>query len=167
MAAATAMTNRHIVSTILHHLSDMKYKDRRQYGPDEPVEFLEFRPTLVPSILVNKLWADEGTSILWKRYPHLPALKGMDADRRQYYADKAQRIFSLSPPPGHSETLDYLDGLMWPNLKSLELEIDFQRYGMKFASMLHAEVEHVELSGLQSGESTYFVETVLPALFVS
>ena len=65
MAASAVLSNSHILSTILSHLSDMKYKDRRQYGPDQPVEFLEFRPTLVPAILVNKLWADEGTSILW------------------------------------------------------------------------------------------------------
>lgn len=65
MAMSAALSDRHIVSTILASLSDMKYKDRRQYGPDEPVQFLEFRPTLVPAILVNKLWADEGTSILW------------------------------------------------------------------------------------------------------
>lgn len=167
MAAATAMANRHIVSTTLHHLSDMKYKTRRQYGPDQPVEFMEFRPTLVPSILVNKLWADEGTSILWKRYPHLPALRGMDAKRRQYYANKVEQVFSLSPPLGHPETLDYLDGLEWPNLKSLELEVDFQRHGSKFASMLHARLEHVELSGCQSGGSRYFAEGVIPALMVS
>lgn len=65
MAAPAALADRQILHTILRHLSDMKYKDRRQYGPDQPVEFLEFRPTLVPAILVNRLWADEGTSILW------------------------------------------------------------------------------------------------------
>jgi len=64
-AASTVLADRQILSTILLQLSDMKYKDRRQYGPDQPVEFLEFRPTLVPAILVNKQWADEGTSILW------------------------------------------------------------------------------------------------------
>jgi hypothetical protein len=65
MAALAALANHHILSRILLSLSDMKYKERRQYGPEQPVEFLEFRPTLVPAILVNKLWAEEGTSILW------------------------------------------------------------------------------------------------------
>lgn len=167
MAATTAMTNRHIVSTILHHLSDMKYKDRRQRGPDQPVELLEFRPTLVPCILVNRLWADEGTSVLWKRYPHLPAFKAMNQDRRQYYATKVHQIFSLSPPPDHPETLDYLDNLSWPNLRSLELEVDFVRHGIRFNNMLHSELDHLELSGLQSGGATYFKENVLPSLFVS
>ncbi|KAJ4344753.1 uncharacterized protein N0V89_012497 [Didymosphaeria variabile] len=146
----------------------MKYKDRRQYGPDQPVEFLEFRPTLVPTILVNKLWADEGTSILWlvmRRYPHLPSLKHMPLERRQYYANKVHYVFSLSPPPGSVETLDYLTGLAWPNLKSLELEVDLQRYGSPYISMLHAGLEHVELSGYQSGGSKYFTDTILPTLF--
>ncbi|KAJ4301220.1 hypothetical protein N0V90_003311 [Kalmusia sp. IMI 367209] len=124
-----ALTDHHILSTILHHLSDMKYKDRRQYGPDQPVEFLEFRPTLVPSILVNKMWADEGTSILC------------------------------------TETLDYLKDLNWPNLKSLELEVDLQTYGSPFVGMLHDGLEHVELSGNQSGGSRYFADTILSTLF--
>lgn len=167
MAAAEVMTNRHIVGTILHHLSGMKYKDRRQYGPDQPVEFLEFRPTLVPSILVNKLWADEGTSILWRRYPHLPALKEMALERRQYYANKVHQLFAMSPAAGDADTLAYLDELNWPNLKSLELEVDFQRHGVKFMRMLHPNLETLELLGYQSGDSRYFAEMVLPAVFVS
>ncbi|KAL5389758.1 hypothetical protein DPSP01_002249 [Paraphaeosphaeria sporulosa] len=164
-ASAAALANRHVLSTTLLHLSDMKYKDRRQYGPDQPVEFLEFRPTLVPAILVNKLWADEGTSILWRRYPHLPSLKHMPLERRQYYANKVHQVFALSPPLGGVETLDYLEGLSWLNLKSLELEVDLQLYGAPFRRMLHAGLEHVELSGIQSGGSQYFIETILPTLF--
>jgi len=167
MAAETALINRHVVSNILHHLSDMKYKDRRQYGPDQPVEFLEFRPTLVPSILVNRLWADAGTSILWRRYPHLPALKEMSIERRQYYANKVQRVFALSPPPGSTDSLEYLEGLAWPSLKRLELEVDVMRHGIHFAGMVHAGLEHLEISGFQSGDSNYFSEVVLPALLVS
>ncbi|KAF2474475.1 uncharacterized protein BDR25DRAFT_254652 [Lindgomyces ingoldianus] len=165
MAATSALANRHIVSTILHQLSDMKYKVRRQFGPDQPVEFLEFRPTLVPAILVNKLWADEGTSILWKRYPHLPALKTMDQARRQYYANKVHQIFSMSPPPGHSVTLDYQDDLQWTNLKSLELEVDFLRHGAHFLPMIHPGLEHLEISGPQSGGPEYFTEVLLPSVF--
>jgi hypothetical protein len=124
MAAASAATaDRRIVSSVLHHLSDMKYKDRRQPGPDQPVEFLEFRPTLVPSILVDKLWAEEGTSILWKRYPHLPALRNMTFERRQWYANKVERLFVLGPAEDE-EDLAHLGGLNWPKLKTLELEID-------------------------------------------
>lgn len=64
-------------------------------------------------------------------------------------------------------TLDYLEGLSWPNLKSLELEVDLQLYGAPLKSMLHDGLEHVELSGFQSGGSQYFGDTILPTLFVS
>lgn len=91
----------------------------------------------------------------------------MPVERRQYYANKVYLVFSLSPPLGSTETLDYLEGLSWPNLKNLELEVDLQRYGSPFKSMLHAGLEHLELSGCQSGGSQYFIETILPTIFVS
>jgi len=167
MAATAAMSDLQIVSAVLRHLSDMKYRSRRQYGPDEPVEFLEFRPTLVPSILVIKLFCDEGTSILWRRYPHLPALGEMPVERRQYYANKVQHVFAMSPPPGNIESLEVLRELSWPGLKSLELEVDFSRHGHCFTSMLHSGLAHLELSGVQSADSKFFCETVLPSLLVS
>ncbi|KAF2112356.1 hypothetical protein BDV96DRAFT_498011, partial [Lophiotrema nucula] len=166
-AASAALADRHILGRILHLLSDMRYKDRRQRGPDQPVELLEFRPTLVPCVLVNKFWADEATSVLWKRYPHLPALKNMTPERRQYYANKVHQIFSLGPPPGHPENMEYLDGLRWPGLKSLEIEIDFSRHGARFLPMLHKELEHLELSGEQGGGPAYFTNVVLPGLFAN
>lgn len=159
------MADRRLVSLILHHLSDMKYKDRRQQGPDQPVELLEFRPTLVPSILVNKMWANEGTSILWKRYPHLPALRNMDLERRQYYANKVHRIFSLSLSHAQADTLDYLDELEWPNLTSLEVEVDFIKHGAKYLPMLHPGLGHLELSGVQTGGAIYFTDVVLRTIF--
>jgi hypothetical protein len=165
-AAAKATANRRIVSLVLHHLSNMKYKDRRQLGPDRPVEFLEFRPTLVPSILVNKLWADEGTSILWRRYPHLAALQNMNHDRRQWYANKIERIFVLGPTGG-GEGLAYLEGLSWPALKILELEVDWKIHARAISSMLHAGLTQLEFLGPQAEDSHYFADTVLPALFAS
>jgi hypothetical protein len=167
MATATALADRHIVSTILRHLSDMKYQARRQEGPDQPVDFLEFRPTLVPSILVNRLWADEATSILWKRYPHLAALEDMQAARRQWYAQKVEQLFILSPPPESGEDLSYLEQLDWPNLKDLELEADWKRHGTSLQHMLHQNLEHLEISAAQSGDSVYIAETLLPTLFAS
>ncbi|KAJ4370733.1 hypothetical protein N0V83_005254 [Neocucurbitaria cava] len=164
MAATKAMADRHIISSILHQLSDMKYKDRRQPGPDQPVEFMEFRPTLVPSILVNKMWAEEGTSILWKGYPHLPALKGMDINRRQWYANKVERLFVLGPSLDSAEDPAYLEGLMWPNLKYLELEVDWKTHGKSFEAMLHGGLEHLEFSGSQSGDSKFITDVILPAL---
>jgi hypothetical protein len=167
MAATQALAERRIVSLILEHLSDMKYKERRQSGPDQPVEFLEFRPTLVPSILVNKLWANEGTSVLWKRYPHLPALREMQVERQLWYANKVERLFVMSPSPDEGDDMTYLEPLEWPNLKYLELEVDWKRHGNSLQRMLHAKLEHLELSAPQSGGSRYITEQLLPNLFTS
>jgi hypothetical protein len=167
MAAAAAATADHrIVSLVLHHLSDMKYKDRRQPGPDQPVEFLEFRPTLVPSIMVNKLWAEEGTSILWKRYPHLPALQDMTFDRRQWYASKVERLFVLGTADDE-EDMVHLEGLKWPKLKTLELEVDWKKHAKGTSTMLYAGLEHLEFLGSQSGDSHFIAGTVLPVLFAA
>ncbi|RMZ73910.1 abc transporter [Pyrenophora seminiperda CCB06] len=165
-ATAQATADRRIVHLILHHLSEMKYKDRRQRGPDQPVEFLAFRPTLAPSILVNKLWADEGTSILWNSYPHLPALQDMPIGRRQWYATKAEKLFVLDPAESDGG-MAYLEGLDWPNLKTLELEVDWQRHEKAFRSMLHARLQDLELHGIQPGGSQYIAEHILPALSAS
>ncbi|EUC43427.1 hypothetical protein COCMIDRAFT_100867 [Bipolaris oryzae ATCC 44560] len=163
-AMAKALADSRILHLILRHLSDMKYKDCRQRGSDQPVEFLEFRPTLVPSILVNKLWADEGTSILWKRYPHLLALDDMAPTRRQWYADKVERLFVLGPPDDETN-FDYLHDLNWPNLKTLELEVDWCKHEKAISSMLHAGLHHLEFLGPQSSGSEYIARSILPALF--
>jgi hypothetical protein len=167
MAAETALANRQIVSLVLHHLSEMKYKDRRQGGPDQPVELLEFRPTLVPSILVNKLWADESTSILWKRYPHLPALERMHFDRQQWYANKVEKLFVMSPSPNNGEDFAYLEHLKWPSLRSLELEADWTIHGPSIKHMLHPSLEHLEVSGKQNSDSSYMTTVLLPTLLGS
>ncbi|KAF2134091.1 hypothetical protein P153DRAFT_104570 [Dothidotthia symphoricarpi CBS 119687] len=164
MAATEALNNRHIVSRVLFQLAESKHKERQQRGPNYPVEFLEFRPTLLSSILVNKLWAEEGTSILWSRYPQLPALELMTYNRRQNYANKVERIFCVVSTHSN-EDLSFLDGLNWPRLKCLELDIDWRTRGHSFRNMLHAGIESLELSGVQSGDSDYIAESVLPALF--
>lgn len=161
-AAATAAADPRIVRLILHFLSDMKYKDRRQQGPDQPVELLEFRPTLVPSIMVNKIWANEGTSILWRRYPHLPALQDMTFDRRQWYANKVERLFVLGPTDGGGD-LAYLEGLYWPKIEILELEIDWATHSKAINTMLHTGLTQLEFLGSQSGNSHYVAGTVLSA----
>jgi len=165
-ATARATADRRIVSLLLRHLSDMKYKDRRQRGSDQPVEFLEFRPTLVPSILVNKLWAEEGTSILWRRYPHLPALQHMSLDRQQWYTNKIERLFVLGPIEDEAD-LAYLEGLEWPNLKTLELEADWKKYEKAISPMLHSGLQHLEFLGPQSSESAHVVAIILPTFFKS
>lgn len=165
MAAAQALGNRHIVSHVLHHLYESKFKARVQQAPDQPVEFFEFRPRLLPSILVNKLWAEEGTSILWKHFPALAALKSMTYERRQWYANKIESIYSAVRANDHHD-LGFLEGLQWPSLRNLELNIDWRSHGSIFRNMLHVGLENLELSGFQTGDSNYFADTILPSLLV-
>jgi hypothetical protein len=164
MANMSAVAHRHIVSLILNELSNMKYKDRRQGGPDQPVELLEFRPTLVPAVLVNKLWADEGTSILWRRYPYVPALKNMSKDRQQWYAKKVEWLYIMSPTLENGEDLVYLEDLAWPSLQSLQLDVDWARHGHSLRHILQSKLEHVEISTTRPGDSTYVADTLLPTL---
>ncbi|KAF2033905.1 hypothetical protein EK21DRAFT_57767 [Setomelanomma holmii] len=167
MASATALASRHIVYLILHHLSDMKYTDRRQRGPDQPVEFLVFRPTLVPSILVNKLWAEEGTSILWRRYPHLPALKDMQAERQQWYAAKVEQLFILPPVPDNADNLSFLARLEWPRLKILELELDLSKHNSSLRRVLHPNLESLDISGIHAGNTKHFEDAFLPPILAN
>ena len=167
MATQRALETTDIVSNILHKLSGMKYKVKRQYSPEDAVEFVEFRPTLVPSVLVNRLWADEGTCVLWGNYPHIPALASMEPERRQYYANKVRKIFIISPPTESTISLECLTDLKWPLLRSLEMEVDFARHGDLIRSMLHSKLEHLEIAGYISEGQEYFKQFLLPTIFVS
>ena len=167
MATQRARETPGIVSNILHQLSEMKYRIKRQYSPEDAVEFVEFRPTLVPSVLVNKLWADEGTCVLWGNYPHIPALASMEPERRQYYANKVRKIFIISPPTESAVSLECLTDLKWPLLRSLEMEVDFARHGDQIRSMLHSKLQHLEVAGYISEGQEYFKQFLLPTIFVS
>lgn len=112
-------------------------------GPNEPVQLYVCHPTLLPSILVNRLWAEAGTSILWKRYPQLSALESMHPARKQFYANKVQKAYLFGPD--HYD-LTYLNHLSWPNLKSLELEVNWDTHKDSLKRMLHRGLEHVEFN---------------------
>ncbi|KAF2204567.1 hypothetical protein GQ43DRAFT_364277 [Delitschia confertaspora ATCC 74209] len=165
MATTRVFGDRALVSAIFHELSDMKFKIRQQPGPHLPVEFLEFKPTLIPYILVNHLWADEGTSILWANHPNLAALANMTRQRKQYYANKVQKIFLSSPQIGHSANFHHLRGLSWPLLRSLALSVDFARHFDDILGLLLSQVECLRISGIQSKGSQHFQDSVLPELF--
>jgi hypothetical protein len=61
--------------------------------------------------------------------------------------------------------LVHLEGLVWPKLKTLELEIDWKFHGKAVNTMLRTGLEHLELLGPQSGDSHFIAATMLPALF--
>ncbi|KAF2804293.1 uncharacterized protein BDZ99DRAFT_452187 [Mytilinidion resinicola] len=164
-AAERVLTDPIFVLKILKTLSSMKYKVKRQFAPETPVEWLEFRPTLVPSILVSRLWASEGTSVLWENYPHLLAMADMPLKRKQYYANKIRKVFIMSPLPGSPISLEHLRDLQWPLLESLEMDINFAWHGDQIRSMMGPNLKHLELSGYQSEGAEYFGHFVLPTIF--
>ncbi|KAH6612760.1 hypothetical protein C7974DRAFT_84934 [Boeremia exigua] len=165
MASAEATTNRDIVSLILHHLAGIIDRHRHQPSLDHPVELLELRHSLLPAILVNSLWADAATSVAWKQNPNLSAFKWMQHDRRQLYANKVEQLQLSDPQDESDDEYEFLKDLAWPNLKSLELDLDWRSHQHNLRGLLHADLESLAVTGLQSGGSAYVAQVTLPALF--
>ncbi|KAF9692261.1 hypothetical protein EKO04_009774 [Ascochyta lentis] len=164
MAHAEATANRNIVSSILRHLSDISDKHRHQRSLEYPVELLEVRHSLLPAILVNSLWAEAGTSIIWKQTPDISALKRMQPRRRQKYANKIEQVQLSDAADESDEDYEYLKDLEWPKLKSLEVDLDWQLHQHHLRALLHADLEHLIVTGRQSGGSSYVAQVTLPAL---
>lgn len=164
MAQAEATADLSIVTRILHHHTEIVERHRHQRNLEYPVELLEVRHSLLPAILVNRLWADVATSTLWKQPPNLSALKSMQHGRRQIYASKVEQL-QLSDPQDESDNeYDYLRDLDWPRLKSLELNLDWQLYQHNIRDLLHAGLDSLTVTGTQSGGSSYVAQVTLPAL---
>src|SRR5690242_6947750 len=160
--AATA--NRKIVSLILHHVAAIADKHRHQRSLEHPVELLEVRHTLLSAVLVNRLWADAALSIVWKQNPNLSALKWMQHERRQFYASKIEQLQLSDPQDESDEEYAYLKDLAWPGLKSLDLDLDWQSHQHNLRGLLHADLESLTVTGVQSGGSSYVAQVTLPAL---
>lgn len=164
MASAEATADRKLVSLILHHFADTTDRYRHQRSLEHPTELLEVRHSLLPAILVNHLWADVATSIVWKQNPNLSAFKWMQHDRRQLYASKIEQLQLSDQQDENDNEYDYLRDLTWPNLKRLELDLDWQSHQHNLRGLLHADLESLTVAGLQSGGSSYVAQVILPAL---
>ncbi|KAJ4987839.1 hypothetical protein SVAN01_06719 [Stagonosporopsis vannaccii] len=164
MAHAEPTANRKIVSLILHHFADIIDRHRHQRSPEHPVELLETRPSLLPAILVNRLWADAATSIIWRQNPNTSAFKWMQHERRQIYASKVEQLQLPGPQDESDDEYEYLKDLAWPNLKSLELDLDWQSHQHNLRGLLHADLESLTVTGVQTGGSSYVAQVTLPAL---
>lgn len=163
MALAEATANRKIVSLILQHLTDINDKYRHQESLECHVELLEVRHSLLPACLVNRLWADAASSLIWKEFPDLSALRWMQHDRRQLYANKIKQL-QLSKRSDENNDYDYLKALRWPSLKSLEVDLDWQSYEHNLRGLLHPGLESLLVTGTQFGHSTHLAKVTLPAL---
>ena len=65
----------------------------------------------------------------------------------------------------HGQFIGKSSNAPWPNLKTLELEVDWKKHELGLSSMLRAELQHLEFLGPQSGDSEYIARNILPALF--
>jgi hypothetical protein len=164
MAASQATASRPIVSCILQHLFDAEFTKIRVQSPGLPAEILECGPSLLSPILVNRLWADVGSTVLWRRHPPVEAFAMLPQDRRQWYADKVEDFSVIDSAPGASDDPAHLQDLHWPNLKSVEAYIDWAFLSTTMANMLHPGLLRLELSGPQLTGSIHIAEVVLPAL---
>lgn len=116
-------------------------------------------------MLINRLWADVAMSFLWRQTPNLSAIKCMRRDRRQLYANKVEQLQLSDAQDENDEDYEYLRGLEWPRLKSLELNLDWQLYQHNLRELLHADLQSLTITGPQSGGSSYVAQVTLPALF--
>ncbi|KAL6709631.1 hypothetical protein ACN47E_001059 [Coniothyrium glycines] len=162
MAASQALADRCIVSLVLRELSETRDKHRLQRGSDRPVELVEYPPTLVPCMLVNRLWRDEGAAIVWRNYPYLPILKQLHFAQRQWYANKIERL--VLEELGDADDFAYLQDLKWPMLKHLNLRLDPAKHATLIMSLLRTKVDHLTLGGKQSTEPKHITGTILSLL---
>lgn len=88
------------------------------------LEQLHDRKALFAALQVNKLWADEATTLLWRVNPPIRAFILIeDSERLQYYADK---ISSLHICCMYEDELEYhlkLEHLCFPRLGQLAMAI--------------------------------------------
>lgn len=164
MAQAEATANRSIVARILHHHTEDTERCRHQTSLECPVELLEVRHSLLPAILVNHLWADAATSILWKQPPNPSALARIQDDRRQFYANKVEHLLLCDPQAESDNEYEYLRDLEWPRLKNLELNFDWQLHQHNLRGLLSTGLESLAVTGAQYGGSSYVAQVTLPAL---
>ncbi|KAM0798402.1 hypothetical protein BDR22DRAFT_860017 [Usnea florida] len=103
--------------------------------------------TLFAALQVNRLWAEEATTVLWQNYPSISALIQIhDAERLQYYANKVS----------HWEIADYEDGpelhrklqlLRFPRLRQISVRSSYFLDGKKFLRYLQPNLRRLLFVG--------------------
>ncbi|KAF2754634.1 hypothetical protein EJ05DRAFT_504160 [Pseudovirgaria hyperparasitica] len=124
-AVDQALGQRVILSNILLQLTGLELVLLKPAKANK--DMIRGSPSLLPCLLVNKLWADEATRLLWSHRAKLESLLKIDVTRRQYYASNVRSIEALSSTgiQSHQDTvsLDSLNSLDWPCLKEFTMHI--------------------------------------------
>lgn len=76
---------------------------------------------LFAAVQVNKLWADEATTILWRDDPPIQTIGRIgDVEKLQYYANKIRHLWGHTPPATWTDS----HRLQYPRLSYLSTHID-------------------------------------------
>lgn len=87
------------------------------------LEQLKDEKALFAALQVNKLWADEATTLLWRVRPQtLDLARIQDAERLQYYADKVS-FLNIRLDKDQCESHLELQNVLFPRLKELSMDI--------------------------------------------
>ena len=118
--------------------------------------FKDDERTLLSACLVNKTWAEEATSILWRKDPPLPLLASLPNERGRYYAGK---IRFLKAPRNESDGLKHdLTHLLFPRLNSVRIHETWQMsYQVRVEQFLTPQLEELYYDGSFDMETIFNV----------
>lgn len=114
---------------------------------------------LFAAVQVNKLWADEATTILWRDDP--PIQHYSDIKRVQYYANKIRRLYQHS----YHRRWSHSQKLRYPRLSDLSIYIDGDEGGQFVLHYLRPSIRRIEcLGGRITDKFLMQIEARCPAL---
>ncbi|KAH7055927.1 hypothetical protein B0J12DRAFT_656271 [Macrophomina phaseolina] len=130
-ASSQALGIAHVVANILHR----QVEHFQQVNGHTAFRLSQFA-------LVNKLWADEATEMIWAHLDELAPLERVKPERRQYYAAKIRSLKVVLDPRSPPATA-CLSGLALPRLREVELMFYYDATLQHIPPVLTSEVRAV------------------------
>lgn len=129
------------------------------------LEHLQDNKALFAALQVNKLWADEATTLLWRKYPQILELARIeDVERLQYYADKIS-VLSIELNDDEYERHLKLQNAHFPRLKYLSMDFCDCKKEQIFLQYLQPLLRTITVHG--GPVSSYYlmqIQALCPAL---
>ena len=129
------------------------------------LEYLKDDKALFAALQVNKLWADEATTLLWRTYPEILDLARIeDFERLQYYANKIS-VLSIQLNDDEHEGHRKLQNVQFLRLKHLSMSVCDGKKEQMFLQYLQP---HLQTICVYDGPvSSYYltqIQALCPAL---
>ncbi|OCL10181.1 hypothetical protein AOQ84DRAFT_375161 [Glonium stellatum] len=166
MATQQALCLPEIVSNILRQVWENTQYCKFEWGV--PVEYncyFERNGSLMSCILVNKLWAAEGTNIIWGEKEDDECFTSVDGPRLQYYANKIREIRirhnKISQPVSSLASIP-LSHLHFPRLSSLTLKTPFNAPTSELIPFLTPRLRTIKLVSSKPSEMDRIVSDIWP-----